>query len=150
MSTHTFVFHVLSDKNTCHQWQHLQSHRIMQTFNKQKSSEVNALNILLFDIHKTPPSEVKHKGSRAWIHHSAAPHLGTVSVSLVYPLRSRMRTAVGTVMRTNPLAILSFSLKLIGTHFNNFWLVRPLKQYMGDFLKLLQGMARGYCCARGH
>lgn len=54
----------------------------------------------------------KHKGSRPVSHHSAGLHLGTVSVSLVYPMTTRKRAAVGYVERNNPRQ--SFSLKLIG------------------------------------
>lgn len=71
---------------------------------------------------KNTQKNIKDKLRRAGIHHSAALHLGIVSVSLVYPFRTRIRTAVGTVVKTNPLAIPSFlqsSLALIFLS-NNF------------------------------
>jgi len=70
-------------------------HRNMLNFGKDKKPVV----MVLF---------LKHLGGRAEILPSAVRHVGIVSASLADPIRSRIRAAVGTIVKSNPLAILPF------------------------------------------
>lgn len=113
----------------------------------KNSLEINATlwSQWTFYTPKNLKMKCKHKGSRAVIHHSAAPHLGTVWVSPVYPMTTRKWQLLALLRGIIPWqSFLFFKAHwhlfhfLIISDLQGFWNSTP-QTFFERFSKALQG-----------